>query len=246
MKVLKFQKVGDARKLSERVRVQLEQAILGGRLQVTQQLPTEAELGESFGVSRTVVREALQRLEAQGLVESRIGSGSFVTPYGLNQVQTALERFAAMNPQREMFLNLLDLRRLIEAETAARLAANHTPESLMAVERTIEQMRVAGTDRESFAQADLEFHLTIARGAGNPFFAAILEPLKNITRAFGLATYENDALLERVREDHRQIHAAIATGDPTTARGRMCAHVDFSRAHYLRLLDQRQRPAGST
>src|SRR5205807_785862 len=132
------------------------------------------KLGASFGVSRTVIREALQRLEAQGLVQSRIGSGSYVAPYPMDQVKTVMQRFAALNQQADTFLNLLDVR--------------------------------------------------IAQASGNPFFLTILEPLKNIGHAFGLATYESKAVIERICRDHRAILQAVTDGDIDISRRTMHDH----------------------
>src|SRR5277367_5747126 len=150
---MKFQSVRNAGKLSELVRNQLEKAILSGEVKVNEQLPTEADLGASFGVSRTVIREALQRLEAQGLVQSRIGSGSYVTPYPMDQVKTAMERFAALNQQADTFLHLLDLRIVIETETCGRLTERHDAAAVSDLRTIVRQMAKSREDLIQFADA---------------------------------------------------------------------------------------------
>jgi GntR family transcriptional repressor for pyruvate dehydrogenase complex len=232
---IKFRSVRNAGKLSELVRNQLEKAILSGEVKVNEQLPTEANLGASFGVSRTVIREALQRLEAQGLVQSRIGSGSYVAPYPMDQVKTAMGRFAALNQQADTFLNLLDLRIVIETETCGRLAERHDADAISDLRTILGQMAQSREDLVQFAKADMDFHIRIAQASGNPFFPTILESLKGIGQAFSLATYESRAIIERTRRDHRAILQAVIDGDGETSRRRMHDHIAFSKTHYLEL-----------
>jgi DNA-binding FadR family transcriptional regulator len=233
-----FKKHNSAVKLSERVRERLEEVILAGEVKVNEQLPTEADLGASFGVSRTVIREALQRLEAQGLVESRIGSGSYVTPYPMDQVKSAMARFAALNTQPETFLNLLDLRMVIETETTGRLAERHDATAIADLHAIVKRMRRHKRELEAFARDDMDFHLRIAQAAGNPFFATILEPLKKIGQAFGVATYESAEVIDRTCREHRAILQAVADGDADAARTRIREHIGFARSHYLELLSR--------
>src|ERR1700761_3943595 len=210
---MEFKNVRSAGKLSELVREQLEEAILSGKVKVNEQLPTETDLGESFGVSRTVIREALQRLEGQGLVHSRIGSGSYVSPYPLDRMKAVLQRFTALNPQAETFMNLLDLRIVIETETCARLAERRDAAAIADLNGILKQMNQSRRDLEEFAKADMGFHLRIAQASGNPFFPTILEPLKDVGRAFGKVTYESDSVIERTCQEHRAIFQALVDGD---------------------------------
>ena len=82
-----FERLKKPGKLAERVQYQLEQLILSGQVKVNEQLPTEMALAESFGVSRTVVREAIHRLEAQGMVRAKVGSGTCVIPMEKDQIR---------------------------------------------------------------------------------------------------------------------------------------------------------------
>jgi GntR family transcriptional repressor for pyruvate dehydrogenase complex len=237
---MKFKNVRTAGRLSELVREQLEDAILSGKVKVNEQLPTETDLGASFGVSRTVIREALQRLEGQGLVHSRVGSGSYVSPYPLERMKAVLERFSALNPQPETFMNLLDLRIVIETETCGRLAERHDAQAISDL-RDIRQRMTQNRKRlEEFAKADMDFHLRIAEASGNPFFPTILEPLKNIGRVFALATYESDAVIERTCQEHQAIFQALADGDVENSRKRIRDHLGYSKAHYVELLARQE------
>jgi GntR family transcriptional regulator, transcriptional repressor for pyruvate dehydrogenase complex len=233
---MEFKNVRSSGKLSELVRAQLEEAILSGKVKVNEQLPTETDLGVSFGVSRTVIREALQRLEGQGLVHSRIGSGSYVSPYPMERMTTVLRRFAALNPHAESFMNLLDLRIVIETETCGRLAERQDADAISDLRVLVKRMAQNRKQLDEFAKADMGFHLRISEAAGNPFFPIILEPLKDLGKAYSLATYETDEIIERTCQEHRGILQAVEDGDVETARTRMRDHIAFSRTHYLELL----------
>lgn len=234
---MSFRSVQTPARLSEQVQSQLEAAILDGRFKMNVQLPTEAELCEQFGVSRTVVREAIQRLEAQGLVQSRVGRGSFVAPYPMSQVGTAMGRFAALNADRDVFLHMLDLRLVIESETSGRVAEGGDKKAIADLRDIVQTMERSADDLETFARADMDFHLRIAAASDNPFFAEILRPLKNVGQAFGLATYEPPLGPRRVSQEHALILDAIAAGDAMLARQRMREHIEFSRSHYLAMIE---------
>jgi GntR family transcriptional repressor for pyruvate dehydrogenase complex len=237
---MEFRNVRSAGRLSELVREQLEEAILSGKVKVNEQLPTETDLGISFGVSRTVIREALQRLEGQGLVHSRIGSGSYVSPYPLDRMKVVLQRFAALNPQAETFVNMLDLRIVIETETCGRLAERHDAKAISDLRGILKRMDHSRKNLEEFFEADMGFHLRIAKASGNPFFPTILEPLKNASRVFGLATYESEAVIERTCQEHQAIFQALAEGDAENARKRIRDHLGYARAHYVELLARQE------
>jgi DNA-binding FadR family transcriptional regulator len=233
--------VSDERKLSERVQRELERLILSGKLKVSEQLPTEADLSKAFGVSRTVIREAIHRLEAQGLVQARVGSGSFVTPFAIGQVSCAMTRFAALNPGREVFLQLLDLRLVLECETAERLARSGDKAAISRATDALRRMREHRRDPVALATADMDFHLAIAEAAGNPFFAAILEPLKKSGEQFGASTYVSDEVAAAAILEHERVLRAIRKGDASAARVAMRGHIMRSRERYLALLEQGQQ-----
>jgi len=220
-------------KLSEKVGHQIERAIMTGALKVNERLPTEVELAKAFSVSRTVVREAMQYLKAQGLIRSVAGSGTYVKPYRMNQLGKAIDRFGRLNTEKEVFLNLLDLRLLIEAETAERFAKKQDVEGIGKLRMLLETMKANESDLEVFARADMEFHLTIAEGSGNPLFKTFLEPLKAIGVDYGLRTYSSVNILRKTHKEHEAIYEAIKAGDRDAAHQAMREHITASRGHYL-------------
>lgn len=230
---LSIENVRNAQKLSEKVSSRIERAILAGELKADERLPTEGELTKAFGVSRTAVREAMQYLKAQGLIRSIAGSGSYVESYQLSQLGNAIDRFGRLNTEKETFLNLLDLRLLIETETAERFAQNRNPEAIEKLRMLIDAMKVNESDLEVFAQTDMEFHLTIAEGSGNPLFKTFLEPLKAIGVDYGLRTYNSIEILRKTHKEHKAIYEAVEAGDGNGGRQAMSEHIIASRDRYL-------------
>lgn len=230
-----FRNLRRTEKLSDRVSREIEEAILMKRLEPAARLPTEGELCKSFGVSRTVVREALQRLAARGLVHSVAGSGSYVASSNLSDLERCLALLTTLHADQKVFLELLDLRLLIETELAARLAAAPSPESLEALRSALSAMKANVTDSQAFAGADTAFHRAIVDGVGNNLFAAIWKPLAPLAHRYGLETYDAKYVQNAVLREHRAIFRAISQGDVEGARRAMQEHLMSSRRHFLEL-----------
>ena len=235
-----FPNVGRTEKLSARVSREIEKAILRDRLGATTRLPTESELCRSFGVSRTVVREALQQLAARGIIHSVAGSGSYVSPSNLDNLERCLSLLSKQNPDQKAFLELLDLRLLVETEMAGRLAEFPTIGSVRALRAALAMMvKATFDDPEPFARADTAFHLAIVEGVGHGLFATILKPLAPLAHQYGLETYDSKSTLDGVIREHRAVLRHIEAGNPEGARNAMADHLTSSRRHYAELLARR-------
>ena len=204
-----FKKVRESATLSERVCQRLEQAILEHKFKPNEKLPPECELAESFGVSRTVIREAIKRLESLGLVHAKLGSGNFVAPHRMQQIQLAIERFAVLNPRLDVFINLLDLCLSIEVETVDRLAAKPDPDTLARLRASIARLQ-GKPPPGSLPQIDIEFHIIIAEASENPLFSMILMPLRKMSWEHRISDlFEPQVTAEFMRRDHQSIYDAI-------------------------------------
>src|SRR5438128_2108978 len=184
-----------AEKLSARVSREIENAIVTDGLEPTSRLPTESELCRSFGVSRTVVREALQHLTARGLVRSVAGSGSYVASSSVADLERCLSLLSRNRADGKAFLELLDLRLLVETELAARVAKAPPPACLAAMRAAVAQMKASLNDPEAFASSDTSFHRSILDGAGHALFGAILKPLTPLAHRYGVSTYDSKSTL---------------------------------------------------
>ncbi len=209
-----------------------------GRLKIGERLPTETAIMVEFGVSRTVVREALSKLQAAGLVETRHGIGSFVLSVGERGGFFSIAP-AQMATLREV-IAVLELRIGLEAE-AAGLAAQRRSEENLAVMRASLRAFAEAIDGDSDAvSADFELHAEIARATQNQHFVdlmsylgSMLIPRKRIDTA-GLAGEDKRDYLRRVHAEHESIVNAIASQDSEAARAAMRTHLANSRERLRR------------
>ena len=235
--------IGRTEKLSFRVSREIENAILSDGLRPATRLPTESELCQSFGVSRTVVREALQHLSARGIVQSVAGSGSYVASSSLADLERCLTMLSRLNADQKAFLELLDLRLLVETELAGRVAVAPPVTCVAEMRAALARMKVSLDDHAAFASGDTAFHRAIIDGADHALFGTILKPLAPLAHRYGLETYDSKSTLEGAIREHRAILRGIAAADPVAARRAMSDHLTSSRRHYLLLLERDQSPS---
>ncbi|MFQ8433882.1 FadR/GntR family transcriptional regulator [Amaricoccus sp. W119] len=195
------------------------------------QLPTEKELIEEFGVSRTVVREAIANLKASGLVATRQGKGAFVLDEGMRSFRISEENLSLV----EEVLEALELRVAIESEAAALAARRRSPEELARIEQACAAMDAAIEAGRSTVDLDIAFHRAIAQATGNRHFLGLFNYLGEVLvpRA-RVPTHQYDATtlqeyLRRISAEHHQIVAAIAAGDSDAARAALRIHLGGSR-----------------
>jgi DNA-binding FadR family transcriptional regulator len=197
---------------------------------------------EEFGVSRTVVREAISRLQAAGLVETRHGVGTFVVGLGESAgFRIAPEQLGTLQD----VIAVLELRIGVETESAALAAARRTPENLQAMRSALAAFASAVEEGRDAVGPDFQFHLEIARATHNPHFVELMGTLGGmmIPRArlepAGPPTPERQAYLRRVNTEHESIVEAISRQDPEAARAAMRTHLANSRERRRRLAEAR-------
>jgi len=220
-----FEKI-PARAMSDQVAQQLLKQIEVGSFRDTGKLPTEAALAQEFGVSRTVIREAISRLKNEGVVEPRQGSGVFISQHaGIRplRIDYAEAVDAKSLPQ------LLAVRRAIEAEVAAEAARCRTDADMDAIDSALRRIDEAVAEGHDGVAEDIAFHRAIAVVTGNPYFLKTLEFLTQYLEAGMKVTRGNEATRRdfswQVRDEHAAIVAAIRAGDPMAARNAACTHM---------------------
>ncbi|GLU33070.1 GntR family transcriptional regulator [Trinickia caryophylli] len=220
-----FEKI-PVRSLSETVAQQLLKQIEKGAFAHTGKLPTEAVLAQEFGVSRTVIREAVSRLKNEGVVEPRQGSGVFIAERAAIR-PLRIDYAEAVEPGS--VLQILALRRAIEAEVASEAAMRRTDADMVAIDAALAKIDAAVTEGEDGVAEDVAFHRAIAIATGNPYFLKTLTFLNQYLEAGTVVTRRNEALRDdfsrQVREEHAAIVAAIRAGDPMAARNAACTHM---------------------
>ncbi|EDZ98030.1 GntR domain protein [Burkholderia sp. H160] len=215
-----------ARALSDTVAQQLLKQIDKGTFARGARLPTEAVLAQQFGVSRTVIREALSRLKNEGVVEPRQGSGVYVAGHGAIR-PLRIDYAEAIEPGS--VVQILALRRAIEAEVASEAAMRRSDADMAAIDASLARIAQAVADGEDGVAEDVAFHRAIAVATGNPYFLKTLTFLNQYLEAGTVVTRRNEALREdfsrQVREEHAAIAAAIRSGDPMAARNAAQTHL---------------------
>lgn len=228
--------------LSSPIVRELAQRIDSGELHPGDRLPTERELIEQYGVSRTVIREALSSLRSSGRIDTQQGRGAFVL--GSPVATGSGLRHTRLSTVQEV-LNVMDVRIGLESE-AASLAAQHRHEGhlrrLRDALRTLEQH--GGKTNEH----DIAFHMAVAQATGNPYFVEVLGNLANSltprARMDSFHTDEHARALhrQRVNLEHAQILHAIERGDGEAARAAMRLHLANSRERLRLVLEYAERP----
>ena len=232
-----------ARNLAEFVVSRVTEQIESNRLKPGDKLPTESQLMESLNVSRTVVREAISRLQAAKIIETRHGIGSFV----LESSGPRLGVDVVAGTTLRDVLAILELRISLETECAG-LAAQRAQADDIARMRAALDVLNAGNQAEDGERdsvgADLQFHISVARATGNRYFVDILTqlgtaliPRERIDSA-RIAHEDPHAYQMLVNREHESIFDAIARRDAESARAAMRMHLSNSRER-LRRASQR-------
>lgn len=226
------------RNLTRELVERLSTEITSGKLAPGVRLPTELEMMAAAGVSRTVVREAVAALRAEGLVVTRQGVGAFVAadvqrrpfridPDGLRSISEVL--------------NVVELRMGVEIESAGLAAERGSSSDGKRIGAALKAIDEAFARGDSAVDEDVAFHRAIANATGNPQFARFLEFLgrfiipRRTVRPAAERTDEQRAYLTSIQDEHRQIHAAIRDRDPAAARAAMRRHLSNSRERYRKL-----------
>jgi DNA-binding FadR family transcriptional regulator len=210
-------------------------------------LPTESEVMVAYGVSRTVVREAISRLQAGGLVETRQGVGTFV-------LQRAAHGPFRVDPAElatiEEVIGVLELRIAIEAEAAALAAQRRSDGQLAEMRKALDAFALSVEEAGDAVNPDFRFHLEVALAAGNRHFADLMTHLGTViiprarVNTARLAQEARSAYLRRVGREHEAIYAAIARRDADAAREAMRTHLANSRERLKRAHERAGSPLG--
>jgi GntR family transcriptional repressor for pyruvate dehydrogenase complex len=219
-----------SRNLTATLVAALRADIVDGKIAPGDKLPSESSLIAEHGVSRTVVREAITRLQAEGLVHTRRGAGSYaLTPPtegvgggSVRPVRTLQERAA-----------LLEYRAGLETEAAALAALRRRPEHLAALQSSLASFEDAAGSPADMLASDFDFHLTVARASGNAFFVDAVEALGPAMISMPRGRLEADdhpgARAAQVGAEHAAVAAALESGDPVSAAAAMRTHLVNSR-----------------
>lgn len=230
--------------LAEIVVAQLTARIDGGAYPPGEKIPSSAQLCEEFGVSRTVIREALTSLKVAGRVIARQGAGVYVTDKDAKTLNFEISRIDDIRSA----MQILELRLGVEMQSVALAADRRSPESLAEIARAFDAMEALDTDdAEIEARADYNFHLAIAKATRNPHFPRFLEAVMGEIN-FDLVLKHREShrtyktYVKKINREHAAILAAITQGDAKAARAALAQHLEESLNRYRSVLETESRP----
>jgi DNA-binding FadR family transcriptional regulator len=222
------------KKLSDEVFARLKLLIENGELKAGDDMPSERELMERFGVGRPAIREAMQALAGKGLVEISHGERAKVLQVTAESIfrQVDLPAKLMLSGSSDSLEHLKSARIFFERGMVREAAAKATAEDIEELRRLLDRQSQVLGDSEAFINADMAFHQHIAQISGNPIFAAVSGAMLG-----WLKIYHTDLLIWTGREnftlaEHEEIIRAIEKGDSDLAEKAMIKHLERSRALY--------------
>lgn len=228
-KAARFPHVQREPRLSDKVAELILESILSDRLSVGEKLPSERELGEQFGVSRTVIREAVRALAAKGVIEVRSGSGLRVATVSANAVAESMSLY--LRGGSVAFEKVQEVRALLEVHLAGLAADRSTRNDIRALSEIHSRMQQDQADVEALASYDLEFHRLIAAATQNELFLLLLDSIgtslidirrSNLSSgATPMTLGQHEAILERIK-----------ARDAEGARAAMKRHLEAVAVHW--------------
>jgi GntR family transcriptional repressor for pyruvate dehydrogenase complex len=222
MSPMSYEQVQNSR-LYEKIVAQIQQRIMDGELKPGDRLPPVPALVEEFGVSRTVIREAIQFLQSKGLVTVKHGSGMFVsepTSDTLSDVLSTIFQFRGASAY-----DLHEVREILEVEIAALAAERASEEDKAELLDCLEWMRRVCESPREYIEVDLLFHGILARATGNEVFLLLLETLIDLLRRSRVKGIKIPGGVERSFRGHKALYRCIRKGDSEGARIAMREHL---------------------
>lgn len=226
-----FKAVSGKEKLSLQVAKELEKSILDKRFLPDQPIPSEARLCESFKVSRTVVREAIQQLKSQGIIHSIPGSGNYISRNDTSNLQRSLSLLASLNLDTPLYSEIIQLRELLEVDCIKTVCQTSNEDLVQTLESHVENMRTKFDSLEEFGRIDHAFHLSIIKASGNNLFYTILESLYHAFVEISMKVYDSQEMLETLCNEHAAITEAIKNQDADLASRLLLKHIHLSKVN---------------
>lgn len=226
-RIFASEQIESTRTLADRVTEALMRKIVGEELPAGSQLPSEQVMAQSFGVSRTVIRESISRLKSEGLVDTKQGRGAFVRT---DRSDVPLRIGINMKEPRTSLLHILELRLGLDAEIASLAAVRRTRDQMSTIEKALRVIDEASDAGGDAVAEDMEFHLAIAQATQNPFFFELIRFLGSAFYSGIAVTRANEgrfeALAKQTRVEHEAIMRAIMKRDARAASNAARRHIE--------------------
>lgn len=214
---LKFEGVA-VEKISQNIVEQIRKKLINGSLQPGEVLPSEENLSKIFGVSRSSIREALQILEIQGIVDRKKRSGTVIRKLSILE----MANIYLPRSDEESLLDLMETREILEVAIVELVSERASPKDVQELENLLGWME---NNPEEAAEADVAFHLALARMSRNEVMFNIVKSLKGTMDRLQERTIYLPGRLEHVFVEHRKIIESIKSKDPELAKIYMKRHL---------------------
>jgi GntR family transcriptional repressor for pyruvate dehydrogenase complex len=208
--------------------------ILSGQVGPGEKLPSERQLSESFGVGRSVIREALKSLGLLGLIEFRHGGGTYFRGADSELLPRVIE-WGLMLGERHT-IDLVEARQHLERITTGLAADRRTEAELAGIETALAAMRAA-TTTEEFVNADVDFHLAIADASGNTVLANMLKSISSLLRVWIHRVMDAESSFDVSLHEHEPVFEAIRARDSDAASQAMETHMGKASARLIATLE---------
>lgn len=222
--------------LYEQVADKLEKSITNEEYPNGGRLPSEQTLCEMYGVSRTIVREALKLLKERGLIETRTGSGAYATKPEAQNISDVVSRIISID--KIDYINVFSVREILENEAAAMAAKNATEEQIQEFDEILSRMKDPDITNEQQASLDFTLHHMIARASGNQILSLLVEAMGGICRGVIERTSQLDGSRKDAYIRHSKIIEAIRRQDGKGAREASREHLEESARRYKNYLEK--------
>lgn len=226
-------------KLTNSVFEQLLSYVVRGSWKPGDRIPPERDLCQQLGIARTSLREALKAMELVGMLDSRVGDGTFVCPRSEFLSRPLLWAFTGTD--HEELQEIMEARMIIEENLAGLAAKRGTPDQIKKIGGAVQQMRDSIARGDSILDADMAFHLAVSDAAQNGVLTNAVHLLRNLMRQWIYYKLMIPDIPETVLKRHVAIYRAIAAGKPNAARSAMRLHLEETGKLLNRVVEQRQK-----
>jgi GntR family transcriptional regulator, transcriptional repressor for pyruvate dehydrogenase complex len=229
------------RRLHEEIAENIQEIIIANQLRPGTRLPSERELAEQLGVSRVTVSQASQVLEQRGLIQRKVGGGTYVTDRARSAFAESMQRLFVV--ENCTFDDLIQLRLMLEPEAAAIAAISASADELTELGRLVDRMDATSDSRdiEGHVAADLAFHTALAEATHNELILGVSLGVQKLMEQF-IRVQDRGTTSRRIEDNphrHRLAYDALAARDPNAARERMRDHIENARNTYRYIIEGR-------
>lgn len=234
-----FKHVGERVSIKNMIVEQIEHVILTKKFAPGDKLPSENELCQQFGASRTSVREALQTLAANGLIIIEKGRGIYVNEITSESVSAPLSKYLKMRLDKYNMIDVVKARQIIEPSIAYQAALHHTKDDILILEHDIAALESHNAGYKELANLDMEFHYHLSLATQNKVIPLILRPVQELMPEVKSTVYAN---VEQAKESaiiwHSKILESIVSREPQLAHARMTEHLRIAEEHAIQTLEK--------